>query len=104
MPSDLTASTMVLGLSDEVKEILVTFDNLPAVGGPQTRATKSTWRSWPGVQRRLSSGLTRFSGRLRSRQGINSLAGSKRGRKSSKYTQLIFFDQPGGYRACKKTI
>jgi len=27
---------------------------------------------------------------------IDPLAGSKRGRKSSKYTQLIFFDQPGG--------
>ena len=27
---------------------------------------------------------------------IEPLAGSKRGRKSSKYTQLIFFDQPGG--------
>jgi DNA mismatch repair protein MutS len=27
---------------------------------------------------------------------VDPLAGSKRGRKSSKYTQLIFFDQPGG--------
>ncbi len=27
---------------------------------------------------------------------VEPLAGSKRGRKSSKYTQLIFFDQPGG--------
>lgn len=27
---------------------------------------------------------------------IDPLAGSKRGRRSSKYTQLIFFDQPGG--------
>jgi DNA mismatch repair protein MutS len=27
---------------------------------------------------------------------IDPLAGSKKGRKSSKYTQLIFFDQPGG--------
>jgi hypothetical protein len=33
---------------------------------------------------------------LRARRGIDPLAGSKRGRKSSKYTQLIFFDQPGG--------
>ena len=30
------------------------------------------------------------------RRGIDPLAGSKRGRKSSKYTQLIFFDQPDG--------
>jgi hypothetical protein len=27
---------------------------------------------------------------------IDPLAGSKSGRRSSKYTQLIFFDQPGG--------
>lgn len=27
---------------------------------------------------------------------IEPLAGSKRGKKSSKFTQLIFFDQPGG--------
>jgi hypothetical protein len=38
----------------------------------------------------------RSSGRLRARRGIDPLAGSKRGRKSSKYTQLIFFDQPSG--------
>jgi len=34
--------------------------------------------------------------RLKSETVIDPLAGSKRGRKSSKYIQLIFFDQPGG--------
>lgn len=33
---------------------------------------------------------------------IDPLAGSKKGRKSSKYTQLIFFDQPGGEPGLQK--
>jgi hypothetical protein len=61
---------------------------------PRTVAMASTWPSLPGFPRRLSGGLTRLLREIERETVIDPRAGSKKG-KSSKYTQLIFFNQPG---------
>jgi hypothetical protein len=55
---------------------------------------------FPEVQ--LSRGKTRFKGRFRARRGIDLLARLEERQKSSKYTQLIFFDSQTGTEPARK--